>query len=451
MNPVCAETLGVGVAESFARKRCAAERPACNNRSKQQQPQLRQEHRASLPWEIAQPEVMPPQQSGWPCRFAPFLEQCDNRAMRKLLIVVRTMLAAGVVLLGNAVAQTSAAPSPTPPAKKPAGAAAKKSPSAATKTGTASKEQPVTALTTTKQKASYAIGMNWGTGLHRQRIDVDSAALLQGMKDALAGGKTLLTEDEARAALMQLQKEMQEKQQAKAAQEGEANKKEGDAFLAANKTKEGVVTLPSGLQYKILKEGNGPKPTASDSVVCNYKGTLINGTEFDSSYKRGEPATFPVTGVIKGWTEALQLMPVGSKWQLFIPPDLAYGPAAHRAGRLDPTRHLSLKWNWYRSKTRTRRLTKLLLQEPRRTRAPAGAATSSPTPARHLSHRPHHAEEVTIHSLHRGPSARETVPFVFQRADLLMRAFSLCRSSLCHSLKLLPPAADDSDRARPPS
>lgn len=107
---------------------------------------------------------------------------------------------------------------------------------------------------------------------------------------------------------------------------GEANKKEGEAFLAANKAKEGVVTLPSGLQYKILKEGTGPKPAASDSVICNYRGTLLNNTEFDSSYKRGEPATFPVGQVIHGWTEALQLMPVGSKWQLFIPAELAYGP-----------------------------------------------------------------------------------------------------------------------------
>jgi FKBP-type peptidyl-prolyl cis-trans isomerase FklB len=103
------------------------------------------------------------------------------------------------------------------------------------------------------------------------------------------------------------------------------NKAEGEAFLAANKSKEGIVTLPSGLQYKILTEGKGPKPTAADTVVCNYRGTLINGTEFDSSYKRGEPATFPVGGVIKGWTEALQLMPVGSKWQLFIPSGMAYG------------------------------------------------------------------------------------------------------------------------------
>lgn len=316
----------------------------------------------------------------WPRRFALFLEQCDNRAMRKLLIVVRTMLAAGVVLLGNAVAQTSAAPSPTPPAKKSAASAAKKSSSAATKTGTATKNQPVTALTTTKQKSSYAIGMNWGTGLHRQGIDVDSAALIQGMKDALAGGKTLLTEDEARAALMQLQKEMQEKQQAKAAQEGEANKKEGDAFLAANKSKEGVVTLPSGLQYKILKEGSGPKPTASDSVVCNYKGTLINGTEFDSSYKRGEPATFPVTGVIKGWTEALQLMPVGSKWQLFIPPDLAYGARGTPGGPIGPNATLIFEVELISIKEKNPLPDKVPSPAAAPSKTPGGAATSSPTP-----------------------------------------------------------------------
>lgn len=115
-------------------------------------------------------------------------------------------------------------------------------------------------------------------------------------------------------------------------QVAETNKKEGEAFLAENKTKDGVVTLPSGLQYKILSAGTGPKPTATDSVVCNYKGTLLNGTEFDSSYKRGQPATFPVNGVIKGWTEALQMMPVGSKWQLFVPSDLAYGQRGPGAG-----------------------------------------------------------------------------------------------------------------------
>jgi FKBP-type peptidyl-prolyl cis-trans isomerase len=180
-------------------------------------------------------------------------------------------------------------------------------------------------LTTQKDKFSYALGMNLGTNLHKQSVPVDPNILLRGLKDALAGGKTALTEEQARAALMEVQNEMRKKQQAEMQAAGEANKKEGDAFLAANKAKEGVVTLPSGLQYKILTQGTGPKPTATDSVVCNYRGTLINGTEFDSSYKRGEPATFPVSGVIKGWTEALQLMPVGSKWQLFVPSDLAYG------------------------------------------------------------------------------------------------------------------------------
>lgn len=167
--------------------------------------------------------------------------------------------------------------------------------------------------------------MNLGTSLHKQSVAVDPNILLRGLKDALAGGKTALTEDQARAALMQVQEDVRKKQQALMQQAGEAARKEGEAFLATNKSNDGVVTLPSGLQYKILTQGTGPKPTASDSVVCNYRGTLIDGTEFDSSYKRGEPATFPISGVIKGWTEALQLMPVGSKWQLFVPSDLAYG------------------------------------------------------------------------------------------------------------------------------
>jgi FKBP-type peptidyl-prolyl cis-trans isomerase FklB len=122
-----------------------------------------------------------------------------------------------------------------------------------------------------------------------------------------------------------MQNEVRKEQQAKMQEASAKNKSEGEAFLSANKSKEGVVTLPDGLQYKILNAGTGPKPVASDSVVCNYRGTLINGTEFDSSYKKGQPVTFPVSGVIKGWTEALQLMPVGSKWQLFIPSSLAYG------------------------------------------------------------------------------------------------------------------------------
>ena len=169
------------------------------------------------------------------------------------------------------------------------------------------------------------MGMNFGAGLRKQSIDIDPAILARGLRDAFSNGKTLLTEDEARAILTQLQSDLRKKQQDLAQQAGDANKKEGIAFLAANKTKDGVVTLPSGLQYKVLQAGAGPKPAPTDTVVCNYRGTLLDTTEFDSSYKRGQPATFPVNGVIKGWTEALQLMPVGSKWQLFIPSELAYG------------------------------------------------------------------------------------------------------------------------------
>ena len=178
-----------------------------------------------------------------------------------------------------------------------------------------------------KDKVSYAIGLDVGGTLKRQSIDVDPSVFLQGLNDALAGSKPQMSDEEIRATMTQLQADMKTRQEEKLKEASETNKKEGDTFLAANKSKEGVQTLPDGLQYKILTPGAGPKPTASDTVVCNYRGTFINGTEFDSSYKRNEPATFPLGGVIKGWTEALQLMPVGSKWQLFIPPDLAYGPS----------------------------------------------------------------------------------------------------------------------------
>jgi len=241
--------------------------------------------------------------------------------MKKSLTTAIGILAAGMLLLANAWGQQAAPTSAqqTPATKTQHTSAAKTSPKPA-----ADSSQPLV-LTTQKDKISYALGMNVGTNLQRQSLDVDPAILLQGLKDGLAGSKPLLTEEEARTLLTQLQEDMRKKQAEKAQQMGAANKTEGEAFLAANKNKEGVITLPSGLQYKILKAGTGPKPAATDSVVCNYRGTLISGTEFDSSYKRGQPATFPVNGVIKGWTEALQLMPVGSKWQLFVPASLAYG------------------------------------------------------------------------------------------------------------------------------
>jgi len=169
------------------------------------------------------------------------------------------------------------------------------------------------------------IGTGYSQGLKKQSVEVDWNLLAQGMKDAAAGAKTRLTQEEAQAVLNEVQTEIKKQQQEKAQQAAAANKTEGEAFLAANKSKDGVVTLPSGLQYKILTAGTGPKPTASDSVKCNYRGTLIDGKEFDSSYKRGQPATFAVGQVIKAWTEALQLMPVGSKWQLFVPSSLGYG------------------------------------------------------------------------------------------------------------------------------
>jgi FKBP-type peptidyl-prolyl cis-trans isomerase FklB len=172
-----------------------------------------------------------------------------------------------------------------------------------------------------KDKASYSLGLNFGYNFKRQNVDLNTDAFSLGFKDALNGRKPLLNEQEVRETMMAFEKDLEQKQSALAQKTGA----EGEKFLAANKSKEGVKTTSSGLQYKVLKEGNGAQPKASDTVTVNYRGTLTDGTEFDSSYKRGQPATFPVGGVIKGWTEGLQLMKVGSKYQLFIPPDLAYG------------------------------------------------------------------------------------------------------------------------------
>jgi FKBP-type peptidyl-prolyl cis-trans isomerase FklB len=227
--------------------------------------------------------------------------------------------AAALLLLGIASAQQPA----TAPSQPDATATPKHTPAA--------KGPQSTALTTQKEKQSYAIGMNLGENLKTQAVDVDTTLLMRGMKDTLTGSKPLLSPEEERATLMELQAGLRKTQMEKMQKAAEKNKKEGEAFLAANKAKPGIVTLPSGLQYKIVQTGNGPKPTANDTVACNYRGTLIDGTEFDSSYKRGQPTTFPVSGVIKGWTEALQLMPVGSKWQLFVPASLAYGDRAASA------------------------------------------------------------------------------------------------------------------------
>jgi FKBP-type peptidyl-prolyl cis-trans isomerase FklB len=176
-----------------------------------------------------------------------------------------------------------------------------------------------------KDKVSYSIGMDIGNNLKKQSIDIDPDILAQGIKDAFSGGNTLLTEQEFRDTMTAFQIELRAKQYVRLKELADKNKKEGEAFLAENKEKEGVITLPSGLQYKIIKEGTDEMPKLEDTVTVNYRGTLIDGTEFDSSYRRGQPATFSVKGVIAGWSEALQLMKVGSKWQLFVPSNLAYG------------------------------------------------------------------------------------------------------------------------------
>lgn len=175
-----------------------------------------------------------------------------------------------------------------------------------------------------KDKASYSIGLNIGMNFKKQNVDLNPDALLAGVKDAVSGKKPALSETEVREVMNTWSKELAEKQKTMA----DKNATDGKKFLDENKKKEGVKATASGLQYKSIKEGNGPQPKATDTVTVDYRGTLIDGTEFDSSYKRGEPATFPLNGVIKGWTEGLQLMKVGSKYQFVIPSDLAYGARA---------------------------------------------------------------------------------------------------------------------------
>jgi FKBP-type peptidyl-prolyl cis-trans isomerase FklB len=174
-----------------------------------------------------------------------------------------------------------------------------------------------------KDKVSYSIGLNIGTNLSRQNVEINADALMAGITDGIAG-KPQLTQDQIKEVMTTFEKDMQAKQKAA----GEKNAAEGAKFLEENKKKEGVKTTASGLQYKVLKEGTGAQPKGTDTVTVNYRGTMINGKEFDSSYKRGQPATFPLNGVIKGWTEGLQLMKAGAKYQFFVPPGLAYGERA---------------------------------------------------------------------------------------------------------------------------
>jgi len=177
---------------------------------------------------------------------------------------------------------------------------------------------------TEQEKIGYAIGMNIATNMMRQKVDVDADQLAAGLQAVLKGEKTVLTQEEMGQILTAYQQEMQMKKMAEMAAEAAKNEKLGQAYLEKNGKLDGVVTLASGLQYKVIKAGTGASPKAESKVQVHYRGTLLDGTEFDSSYKRGEPASFPVNGVIPGWTEALQLMKEGAKWQLVIPASLAY-------------------------------------------------------------------------------------------------------------------------------
>jgi len=180
-------------------------------------------------------------------------------------------------------------------------------------------------FTNNKEKISYIIGRDMATNFKKQGIDVEPQFLLQGLQEAMAGTQSNLTQDEVHQAMTELQQLMQSRQASSQSRMAEINQQEGQAFLAENKNNPGVVTLSSGLQYQVLQEGTGATPGRSDKVTTHYHGTLLDGTVFDSSYERGQPATFPVNGVIAGWTEALTQMKEGSKWRLFIPANLAYG------------------------------------------------------------------------------------------------------------------------------
>ena len=191
-------------------------------------------------------------------------------------------------------------------------------------------------LKTPQEKVSYAIGMDMGNSLKKNGVDINPDVLARAIKDVLTDQKTQITNQEAVTILTGLQEEMQGKRQEAMKVLGEKNKKEGAAFLVENMKKEGVKTLPSGLQYKVITEGKGKSPSATDTVTVQYTGRLVDGTQFDSSYERGQAATFAVNGVIKGWTEALQLMKEGSKWQLYLPPNLAYGETGTVGGPIGP-------------------------------------------------------------------------------------------------------------------
>lgn len=198
-------------------------------------------------------------------------------------------------------------------------------------------------LNSTMDKVSYAIGVNIGQNFKNQGLAINSDAISQGIKDGLVGNTPLMSQQDMQNTLTDFQKQLIVKRQQDFQQLSTKNKQDGAAFLAANKTKPDVVTLPDGLQYKIINEGSGASPSDQDTVTVNYEGTFINGKVFDSSYQRGKPVTFPVSEIIPGWTEALKLMKPGATWQLFIPPNLAYGERG--IGPIGPNQTLLFKVN----------------------------------------------------------------------------------------------------------
>ena len=230
------------------------------------------------------------------------------------------VLALGLIACGVRAQQAPAKAPAAPPAKAPAAGSAKALPTTPGKAPASA-----SAFKNQKEKLSYAIGMEMGKGVKTQGIDVDPAMLTEGLNDAISGGKPKMSEEELKQVITALQQDLRQKQTQAQQVAGAENKAKGDAYLAENAKKEGVVALPDGLQYKILTAGQGKKPAESDTVLCNYKGTFIDGTEFDSSTQAGKPVPFEVKNVIPGFKEVLQLMPVGSKWQVFIPSTLGYG------------------------------------------------------------------------------------------------------------------------------
>ncbi|WED41867.1 FKBP-type peptidyl-prolyl cis-trans isomerase [Legionella cardiaca] len=214
--------------------------------------------------------------------------------------------------------------------------------SATATTAPATSTTPATSLNSDMDKLSYSIGADLGKNFKKQGIDINPSAMAKGLQDGMSGGQLLLTEQQMKDVLNKFQKDLMAKRNADFTKKAEENKAKGEAFLNQNKGKEGVISLPSGLQYKILQKGDGAKPTKDDTVTVEYTGKLIDGQVFDSTDRTGKPATFKVSQVIPGWTEALQLMPAGSTWEVYVPADLAYGPRSV-GGPIGPNETLIFK------------------------------------------------------------------------------------------------------------